>query len=119
MAHLRGYGLASERAEAVRARVRTCPKNCWMVGTAAPVMKKYIRHPAKWVAKNKVKSLLGKTICTDTVQVYQVGQDSRQGDLRGGDTFPVKVNSRNDGLLNKMPESERLKLIEEIEFENI
>ncbi|WP_374090214.1 radical SAM protein [Methylomicrobium lacus] len=74
----------SEQAEKVRGLVRTCPKNCWMVGTAAPVMKKYIQHPTKWVAKNKVKSLLGKPICVDYVPHYDVGQDPLQGDLRGG-----------------------------------
>ncbi|HEB63586.1 MAG TPA: radical SAM protein, partial [Gammaproteobacteria bacterium] len=44
----------SKQANHVRDLVRTCPKNCWMVGTAAPVMKKYIKHPIKWVAKNKI-----------------------------------------------------------------
>ena len=34
----------SEQAHKVRGLVRTCPKNCWMVGTAAPVMKKYIKQ---------------------------------------------------------------------------
>ncbi len=73
----------SEQAEKVRGLVRTCPKNCWMVGTAAPVMKKYIQHPTQWVAKNKIKSMLGKPICVDYVPHFDVGQDSRQGDLRG------------------------------------
>ena len=39
----------SEQAEAVRQKVRTCPKNCWMVGTASPVMHKYIKHPVALV----------------------------------------------------------------------
>jgi Fe-coproporphyrin III synthase len=72
----------SEKAEKVRGLVRTCPKNCWMVGTAAPVMKKYIKHPTKWVIKNKIKSMLGKPICIDQVPHYNVGQDPLQGDLR-------------------------------------
>jgi len=72
----------SEQAQKVRDLVRTCPKNCWMVGTAAPVMKKYIKHPATWVVKNKIKSLLGKPICIDEIPKCDVGQDPRQGDLR-------------------------------------
>jgi radical SAM protein with 4Fe4S-binding SPASM domain len=68
----------SEQAEAVRAKVRTCPKNCWMVGTAAPVMKKYVRHPAAWALRNKWRSLLGKKPVLDK-QWYDVGQDPRQG----------------------------------------
>lgn len=86
----------SEQAEKVRSLVRTCPKNCWMVGTAAPVMKKYIRHPIKWVAKNKIKSMLGKPICIDEIPYYDVGQDPRQGDLRiTNPNFVTHVASEN------------------------
>lgn len=72
----------SEQAEKVRGLVRTCAKNCWMVGTAAPVMKKYIKHPTSWVARNKIKSMLGKPVCIDDVPRFDVGQDPLQGDLR-------------------------------------
>lgn len=70
-----------EQANKVRALVRQCPKNCWMVGTAAPVMKKYIKHPALWVAKNKLRSLSGKSVDIDDIKWYNVGQDPLQGDL--------------------------------------
>tara|TARA_R110000796_G_scaffold91770_7_gene195932 strand:- start:1926 stop:2309 length:384 start_codon:yes stop_codon:yes gene_type:complete len=72
----------SEQANKVRGLVRTCPKNCWMVGTAAPVMKKYIKHPTAWVVKNKIKSLIGKPVCKDHIPYADVGQDPLQGDLR-------------------------------------
>jgi radical SAM protein with 4Fe4S-binding SPASM domain len=71
----------SEQAEKVRSMVRRCPKNCWMVGTASPVMHKYIKHPAKWALKNKLRSLQGKEACLDKCW-YDVGQDPQQGDLR-------------------------------------
>ena len=71
----------SEQAEKVRNMVRQCPKNCWMVGTASPVMKKYFIHPMKWAIKNKLLSLQGKTACLDKCR-YNVGQDPIQGDLR-------------------------------------
>lgn len=70
----------SDQADRVRAMVRKCPKNCWMVGTASPVMKKYIKHPAKWVVKNKIRSLRGLKPCLDK-KWYYVGQDPRQGNL--------------------------------------
>ena len=70
----------NEKAVKVREKVKVCPKNCWMIGSAAPVMKKYIKHPTQWVIKNKLKSLLGKEICLD-VPYYNVGQDSKQGDM--------------------------------------
>lgn len=71
----------SVQAERVRDMVRQCPKNCWMVGTAAPVMKKYIKHPAMWVIKNKINSLSGKKADTGNIPYFNVGQDIRQGDL--------------------------------------
>jgi len=47
----------SEQAQHVREKVRTCPKNCWMIGTVAPVTKKYYLRPLQWVLKNKWRSL--------------------------------------------------------------
>lgn len=52
----------SPQADEVRRHVRSCPKNCWMVGTASPVMKKYISRPASWVIANKMRSLLGRPL---------------------------------------------------------
>ena len=72
---------ASEQAQKVRSMVRKCPKNCWMVGTASPVMKKYFKYPLKWVIKNKLRSLQGKTACLDKCR-YNVGQEPEQGNLR-------------------------------------
>jgi radical SAM protein with 4Fe4S-binding SPASM domain len=92
------------QAQKVREQVHTCPKNCWMVGTAAPVMKKYIRHPLKWVAKNKFKSLLGKPICIDDIPQCDVGQDACQGDLRESNVGTVHVMQRVEPV--KLSESE-------------
>jgi len=71
----------SDQAQRVRDLVKVCPKNCWMVGTAAPVMKKYIKHPTQWVIKNKIKSILGKDVCFDDIPYFNVGQNPLQGDL--------------------------------------
>lgn len=70
----------SERAQKVRERVRTCPKNCWMVGTASPVMHKYIKYPLQWALTNKWRSMRGLPACLD-MKWCDVGQDPRQGDL--------------------------------------
>jgi len=89
----------SEQAQKVRSLVRTCPKNCWMVGTAAPVMKKYIKHPAKWVIKNKIKSILGRPICVQDAPYFPVGQDPQQGNLRRPDniaTIDVDIPIQSD-----------------------
>lgn len=85
----------SEQATKVRNLVKICPKNCWMVGTAAPVMKKYIRHPAQWILENKAKSLMGKDIIYDKVPYYNVGQNPLQGDL---DYSRMKPFTDNKGV---------------------
>ncbi len=109
----------SQQARDTRQKVSICPKNCWMVGTAAPVMKKYIRHPLKWVAVNKTRSLLGKAIHTTNIAQYPVGQDPQQGNLRetrnASRVHPIKWQ----GGIEPMPNEERLTLIEEIENEHI
>lgn len=70
----------SDQAQEVRQKVIECPKNCWMVGTASPVMKKYIKHPLQWVIINKCRNILGKQVCFDK-KWYDVGQSPLQGDL--------------------------------------
>jgi len=71
----------SSQAEEARAKVLTCPKNCWMVGTASPVMHKYKGRIFPWVIRQKLKSLFGKKIDA-SIPCFDVGQDPRQGDLR-------------------------------------
>lgn len=43
----------SEQAEKVRAKVRCCDRNCWMIGSVSPAMHKYIWVPFFWVLKHK------------------------------------------------------------------
>lgn len=102
----------SEQANKVRALVRTCPKNCWMVGTAAPVMKKYIAHPTKWVVKNKIKSMLGKQVCIDDIPSFDVGQDPLQGNLREsgrGAAAPIVFTPREKVTLSELELADMLR----------
>jgi hypothetical protein len=43
----------SAKAQQVRAMVKSCDKNCWMIGSVSPAMKKNMKVPLKWVIKNK------------------------------------------------------------------
>lgn len=65
----------SPEAEEVRRCVASCKKNCWMVGTASPVMKKYITKPAGWVLNNKLRSIFGRPVKL-LPQVESLRQDS-------------------------------------------
>lgn len=50
----------SAQAEAVRQKVKHCDRQCWMIGSASPAMKKYIWVPAWWVLVHKAKALFTK-----------------------------------------------------------
>lgn len=69
----------SEKAVQVREKVANCPKSCWMVGSASPVMKKYIRQVLPWVAKNKWKAMRGGRVDTACIPFFHVGDNDRQG----------------------------------------
>lgn len=43
----------SKQADKVRAKVRCCNRNCWMIGSVSPAMHKYIWKLAAWVIKHK------------------------------------------------------------------
>lgn len=44
-----------KKAEEARQKVKNCQKNCWMIGSASPAIKKQKIMVAKWIAKNKLK----------------------------------------------------------------
>ncbi len=51
-----------EKAKKIRNHVAICDKNCWMIGSVSPVMKKYLWKPTIWVLKNKLRNSLGLEI---------------------------------------------------------
>jgi len=57
------------KAKEIREKVKKCPKNCWMIGSASPVMKKYVVKLLPWIIQNKIKSLTGRRICSTPPQV--------------------------------------------------
>lgn len=77
------------KAREVREKVAHCPKSCWMIGSASPVMKKYIFKVAPWVIKNKIKVIAGGIVDTRCVPFYHVGNNDMQG-LRDGAGNPCQ-----------------------------
>jgi len=55
----------SQRAEEVRQMVKSCRRNCWMVGTAVPAMRKTPWVPLMWITRNKLRIKFRKEICLD------------------------------------------------------
>ena len=68
-----------DKAKAVREKVANCPKSCWMVGSASPVMKKYIKNITPWIIKNKLRVLRGGKVNTNCIPFYHVGSNDLQG----------------------------------------
>lgn len=52
----------SRRATDVRKMAKSCPKNCWMIGTASPAMKRNFWKPTLWVLRNKILVTLKKSL---------------------------------------------------------
>jgi radical SAM protein with 4Fe4S-binding SPASM domain len=42
-----------QKADSIRKKVAMCKKNCWMIGSASPAMKKHIVKPIVWIMKHK------------------------------------------------------------------
>jgi len=58
----------SPRAEKVRQMVRDCDRECWMIGSASPAMKKELSAPLKWIIRNKLKTMInGSRACLDPI----------------------------------------------------
>ncbi len=53
----------SEQAGEVRRKVKQCQRNCWMVGTAVPAMRKAPWVPLFWITRNKLRLARGLEIC--------------------------------------------------------
>lgn len=47
----------SQKAEKIRASIKNCSKNCWMIGTASPAIKRDILKVSLWVIKNKIMTI--------------------------------------------------------------
>ena len=61
----------SQKANEIRKLVKDCSKECWMIGSASPAMKKRVWVPAKWVVKNKLRMIKrgGDDICLDPIGI--------------------------------------------------
>ena len=72
----------SEKAEAVRKKVRCCDRNCWMIGSVSPAMHKYIWVPALWVIRHKFLRFFSKKKYSmyenKTVRDYRDGKVTKE-----------------------------------------
>lgn len=106
----------SEQAEAVRKKVRNCDRQCWMIGSVSPAMKKYIWKPATWVVKHKFL----KYFKDDKYSMYEnkICRDYRDGKVTKEELDKLStcdINAViNDGLSKASKEQLKNKSGEEI-----
>ena len=67
----------SKAAEAMRRKVRSCDRNCWMIGSVSPAMHKYIWVPGIWVVWHKFKALFMKK--PYSMYEHKIVRDYRDG----------------------------------------
>lgn len=87
----------SPEAESVRKKVRCCNRNCWMIGSVSPAMRKYIKTPAWWVFKHKLKSLLGGKY---SMYENQICCDYRDGKVTSEDLDKLSTCDMNAEINN-------------------
>ena len=75
----------SPEAERVREKVRCCDRQCWMIGSVSPAMRKYIWKPGWWVFVHKLKSLFTK-------KPYSIYENRICRDLRDGRISPEELD---------------------------
>ena len=100
----------SEEAKKIRRKVRECERDCWMIGSVSPAMKKYIKIPIMWVAKHKILRFFKK-------QKYSMYENKIVQDYEQGKTTKAELDKcstcdkgaeANDGLRD----SSRIQLTE-------
>lgn len=111
----------SKQADKVRAKVRCCNRNCWMIGSVSPAMHKYIWKPAAWVIKHKFlrffKDKKYSMYELPIVRDYRDGKVTKQ-ELDSLSTCDMNAVI-NDGLSAKSREQLKNKTGEEIVDEDI
>lgn len=106
----------SEQANKVRAKVRHCDRQCWMIGSVSPAMHKYIWKPAWWVIRHKFLRFYKK-------EKYSMYENKIVRDLKDGKVTKEELDKCstcdlnckiNDGLSEKSKEQLKNKTGEEI-----
>ena len=105
----------SEAAEAVRAKVRCCDRQCGMIGSVSPAMHKYIWVPAWWVVRHKLKFWTKKKYSmyeNKVVRDYRDGKVTKE-ELDRCSTCDMNC-AANDGLSERSREQLATRTGEEI-----
>ena len=98
----------SPEAEQVRAKVRCCDRDCWMIGSASPAMHKYIWKPGFWVLKHKFKALFSKH--PYSMYELKICRDYRDGKVTKEDLDKCSTCDMNCVINNGLSEASKEQL---------
>ncbi len=77
----------SEAANKVRERVRRCDRQCWMIGSVSPAMRRYLWIPAWWVVRHRMKIW--------TRRKYSMYENKIVRDYRDGTVSKEELDARS------------------------
>ena len=116
----------SEQAEHVRAKVRNCDRQCWMIGSVSPAMHKYIWKPALWVIHHKFLRAYRGLIHKKKYSMYEIPavRDYRDGkvtreELDACSTCDLSAQCLSNGLSSASQELLRTKSGEDFVAEDM
>ena len=98
----------SPEAEKVRAKVRCCDRDCWMIGSVSPAMHKYIWKPAIWVLVHKFKALFTKH--PYSMYELKICRDYRDGKVTKEDLDKCSTCDMNCVINNGLSEASKEQL---------
>ena len=98
----------SSEAEKVRAKVRCCDRDCWMIGSVSPAMHKYIWKPATWVLVHKFKALFTKH--PYSMYELKICRDYRDGKVTKEDLDKCSTCDMNCVINNGLSEASKEQL---------
>ncbi len=111
----------SQQAEQVRAKVRHCDRNCWMIGSASPAIRKHIIKVSWWVFRHKFFRFFKK-------KKYSMYENKIVRDFRDGKVLKEELDKLstcdmnaviNNGLSDMSKEQLKSKTGEEIVNEDV
>lgn len=92
----------------VRAKVRCCDRDCWMIGSVSPAMHKYIWKPATWVLVHKFKALFTKH--PYSMYELKICRDYRDGKVTKEDLDKCSTCDMNCVINNGLSEASKEQL---------
>lgn len=99
----------SNQADDVRKKVRCCDRNCWMIGSVSPAMKKYILVPLWWVFRHKFLRFFKKK--KYSMFENKVVRDYRDGKIKKEDLDALSTCDLNSAIDNGLSDASKAELI--------